>query len=191
SKTEDKKEVVKNLEYIVQKEIPPIDPNEKAIAALKDSVDKIKTRSTRNSTPTTYSNPTIKNIQSRFLDSILKSKNALPIRSAKPTVETPSTPTTSNQQINIDDLIAKLSLLEPALQNLGQSVSNSSFTNLQISIEEVEETQEDESDFVTETLAEIHASQGNYAKAKKIYQKLMLKYPEKKAYFEAQIQKLG
>lgn len=48
----------------------------------------------------------------------------------------------------------------------------------------------DDEDFVTETLADIYAKQGNINKAIKAYQKLLLKYPEKKTYFAARIEKL-
>ena len=45
-------------------------------------------------------------------------------------------------------------------------------------------------DFVTETLAQIYASQGYFSQAKEIYEKLILAYPEKSAYFAALIEKL-
>jgi tetratricopeptide (TPR) repeat protein len=48
----------------------------------------------------------------------------------------------------------------------------------------------DNDDFVTETLAKIYTQQGNIEKAKNIYNKLMLKYPEKKAYFAGQLKKI-
>lgn len=41
--------------------------------------------------------------------------------------------------------------------------------------------------FCTETLAQIYAEQGYYEKAKEIYSKLILAYPEKNAYFAALI----
>ncbi|MBR1926790.1 MAG: hypothetical protein IJ840_03425 [Bacteroidales bacterium] len=44
--------------------------------------------------------------------------------------------------------------------------------------------------FCTETLAWIYAEQGYYAEAKKIYSRLMLRYPEKIAYFASLIGKL-
>ena len=44
--------------------------------------------------------------------------------------------------------------------------------------------------FCTETLAWIYAEQGYHAEAKKIYSRLMLRYPEKIAYFASLIEKL-
>ena len=45
--------------------------------------------------------------------------------------------------------------------------------------------------FCTETLAWIYADQGYFAEAEKIYSRLMLRYPEKSAYFATLIEKLG
>ena len=45
--------------------------------------------------------------------------------------------------------------------------------------------------FCTETLAEIYADQGYFAEAKKIYSRLILRYPEKSAYFASLIEKLS
>ena len=45
-------------------------------------------------------------------------------------------------------------------------------------------------DFCTETLAQIYAEQGYYDQAKRIYSRLLLKNPEKNAYFAALIEKL-
>ena len=48
----------------------------------------------------------------------------------------------------------------------------------------------DDEDFITETLAKIYVDQGNLPKALTAYKKLLLKYPEKKTYFAAQIEKI-
>lgn len=45
-------------------------------------------------------------------------------------------------------------------------------------------------EIVTETLADIYEQQGHYQKAKEAYQKLILKFPEKSAYFASRIQEL-
>jgi hypothetical protein len=50
---------------------------------------------------------------------------------------------------------------------------------------------EDDGDLVTESLAKIYAAQGLTDKAADIYRKLCLKFPEKKAYFVAQLEKLN
>lgn len=44
--------------------------------------------------------------------------------------------------------------------------------------------------FCTETLAGIYAEQGYFVEAKKIYSRLILRYPEKSAYFASLIEKL-
>ena len=44
--------------------------------------------------------------------------------------------------------------------------------------------------FCTETLGRIYAEQGYFDEAKKIYSRLMLRYPEKSAYFASLIRKL-
>ena len=44
--------------------------------------------------------------------------------------------------------------------------------------------------FCTETLAWVYADQGYFAEAKKIYSRLILRYPEKSAYFASLIEKL-
>ncbi len=49
---------------------------------------------------------------------------------------------------------------------------------------------EDQHSLVTETLAKIYVEQGLYPKAIEVYKKLVLKYPEKNAYFAARITEL-
>ena len=55
-----------------------------------------------------------------------------------------------------------------------------------ISLDSVKEPE----DTITEPLAAIYMAQGHYGKAISIYEKLCLKFPEKRAYFAGQIEKL-
>ena len=57
--------------------------------------------------------------------------------------------------------------------------------------EAIESTTDDNDYLVTETLARIHADQGNNLKAIEIYRKLILKFPEKSSYFAARIENLN
>jgi len=57
-------------------------------------------------------------------------------------------------------------------------------------MQSAKQKQEENDEFVTETLASIFAQQGYYKKAIQIFEKLSLKYPEKSTYFAAQIEKI-
>ena len=48
----------------------------------------------------------------------------------------------------------------------------------------------DDYSIVSETMAKLYATQGNTKKAKKVYEKLILIYPEKNTYFAARISEL-
>ena len=49
---------------------------------------------------------------------------------------------------------------------------------------------QDDQNFATETLAQLHLRQNHPKEALKIYQQLRLRYPEKSVYFDAQIEKI-
>ena len=84
------------------------------------------------------------------------------------------------QNTNIDQLLLNLS--ERNKKRVSKK-SNQFFSP----IEAAKLSLIDNNELVTETLAEIHIKQGNYPKAIKIYQQLILKNPEKKAFFASRI----
>lgn len=75
--------------------------------------------------------------------------------------------------IEVEPSISRVSDYQPAQGDLSQIAS-----------------QADDDEWVTETLAQIYIRQGNKARARKIYQKLALIFPEKSDYFAVLIAKL-
>jgi hypothetical protein len=80
------------------------------------------------------------------------------------------------------------SLIEQFLNNEPGVIKADKKTSLEGDVS-VGSVQEDDS-FITDTLARIYVKQGLHAKAIYAYERLSLKYPEKSAYFAAQIEKI-
>lgn len=80
------------------------------------------------------------------------------------------------------DLINKFIKSEPQIRPKREFYSPANMARLSV---------KEDDDLVTETLAKIYAQQGNKEKAISAYEKLALKYPEKRIYFANQINKLG
>ena len=83
---------------------------------------------------------------------------------------------------NVDALIDKFIENEPAITRGGADFSNLGDLS--------KNSNRENDDWVTETLAKIYEKQGNYSKAIKIYQKLRLRFPEKNDYFAGLIENL-
>lgn len=96
--------------------------------------------------------------------------------------ETKSTQTSGKKHAQSDDLIEKFIQEEPRIT----PARSSFYSPVNMARESVKENE----DLVSETLAKIYATQGNIEKAIASYQKLLLKYPEKKTYFAALIENL-
>ena len=105
-----------------------------------------------------------------------------------------------DSQSKVDEIIEKIvdtepegmkvsspaELIDSFLRTEPKIISNS---DKEYKIDLSENTQEN-NDFCTETLADIYATQGYKNKAIEIYEKLILKNPEKHIYFAAQIKRL-
>jgi len=83
---------------------------------------------------------------------------------------------------NKNELIDKFIKEEPRLTPKNQEIINAEDLSKKSSI--------DDSEIISETLAQVYEKQGNYEKAILTYEKLSLKFPEKKTYFAAQIENI-
>ncbi len=92
-------------------------------------------------------------------------------------------------EINLNSELKKDMVLIDEFLKKNPKIKPSTDKN-EIKIEAESEKNEPESEFLTETLAEIYIKQQNYTKAIKIYQKLILKYPQKSIYFADRINEI-
>ncbi|PLX01686.1 MAG: hypothetical protein C0595_13850 [Marinilabiliales bacterium] len=86
-----------------------------------------------------------------------------------------------NKTLKKDDLIDKFIKDQPSISRPKVSFYNAKDLAASSIV--------DQENIVSETLAKIYMDQGHFEKAKNIYQKLSLKYPEKSSYFAALIEK--
>ncbi len=93
-----------------------------------------------------------------------------------------NTPISTKKHPQSDDLIEKFIQEEPRIT----PAKSNFYSAANMARKSVLENDE----LVSETLANIYSTQGNYQKAITSYEKLLLKYPEKKPYFAALIENL-
>jgi hypothetical protein len=87
------------------------------------------------------------------------------------------------------DLLSKEEIIEKFIrEEPGISQSKVSFYKPS---EYAEKSNIDNTDIVSETLAILYLNQGNIVKARMVYEKLSLLFPEKSSYFAAQIEKIN
>ncbi len=129
---------------------------------------------------------TLKSLQNKFLQSIIKAK---PDKKEKETVSsTHETELIISKNNNIDDILEKIKQLENKFSSIQQLENkNDSF---QIIEQENEDNHDLSDEIITETMAKIFLVQGDILKSIKIYKKLMERNPKKREYFEQKIKEI-
>jgi hypothetical protein len=97
-------------------------------------------------------------------------------------VEEKVSPKIAPRKKDIDALLDKFMQEEPRISRPVKDFYNP--------VKSARKSVEESDDMVTETLAKIHVLQKNYSKAISAYEKLILLYPEKKAFFASRIEKI-
>ena len=125
---------------------------------------------------------TLKSLQNKFLQSIIKSK-------AEKNENTQKTiPLVKKSSKDIDDILEKIKQLENRFSVLNQVESKNE--GFQVLENENEETQDLSEEIITETMAKIFLIQGDVLKSIKIYKKLIEKNPTKREYYEQKIKEI-
>jgi hypothetical protein len=95
----------------------------------------------------------------------------------------PSEEVQEKDKLSKEEIIEKFIQEEPSISRPKKDFFNP--------VKVAQSSSEEKDDIVSETLAKIHAQQGNIDKAIEIYHKLSLNFPEKSSYFAAQIKKIS
>ena len=110
----------------------------------------------------------------------------LPAQLSDSVIDAPDNKSDSKEN-DISESLSTKELIDRFIRNEPKITPKREFFN---PVDKAKKSSLDNEDIVSETLARIHWQQGNTEKAIKIYEKLILIYPEKSVYFAAQIAKV-
>ena len=118
----------------------------------------------------------------RLLAKLLEQGEAKTQSEPASTTKKPRKKTKKNQS----ELIEKFIQNEPQMEKHKLASDENSYEQVDLASENIRQSDK----FYTETLAKLMVKQKKYKKAVEIYEKLRLKFPEKRAYFASQIEKV-
>lgn len=192
------KEINKTIaESIVQKEILDIEPKlkEKAeeITSTTSVTNSIESNKEENFASNNFDNnndnDTAEILPSHSISQLLKQFSSRSTTTEKTSLSTHQNNTAENKQDKKEKIKQQQEIIDKILSNPPKSTKPIDVKFYSAENKAKESLLETE-DLVTETLAQIYASQGNIHKAIRAYEILSLKFPQKNTYFAAKIQEL-
>ncbi|GAB4447222.1 MAG: hypothetical protein OHK0036_01250 [Bacteroidia bacterium] len=194
------KEINKTIaESIVQKEILDIEPKikEKAeeITSTTSVTQNIESNTEENfasnNSDNNNDNDTAEMLPFNSISQLLKQFSSCSTTTEQPTLSTSTNQnnTTENKQDKKEKIKQQQEIIDKILSNPPKSTKPID-TKFYSAENKAKESLLETEDLVTETLAQIYASQGNIHKAIRAYEILSLKFPQKNTYFAAKIQEL-